>query len=57
VDRLTRSLVNRLLHLPTTRLKALDLGSEAGLSRLRALRDLFALGGEHREGKEMDGRT
>jgi glutamyl-tRNA reductase len=57
VDRLTRSLVNRLLHLPTTRLKALDLGSEAGLSRLHALRDLFALGGEPGEGKRMDGGT
>jgi glutamyl-tRNA reductase len=55
VDRLTRSLVNRLLHLPTTRLKTLDLRSEAGLLRLRALRELFALGGEGGERRGIDG--
>jgi glutamyl-tRNA reductase len=55
VERLTRSLINRLLHLPTTRLKALDLGSETGLVSLKALRDLFALGAEPGKEKEMDG--
>jgi glutamyl-tRNA reductase len=44
VDRLTRSLVNKLLHRPTTQLKAIDLGSELGLDRLDTVRDLFGLG-------------
>jgi glutamyl-tRNA reductase len=43
VERLTRALVNKLLHLPTTRLKAVDAGSEAGAERLALIRDLFAL--------------
>jgi glutamyl-tRNA reductase len=44
-DRLTRALVNRLLHLPTVRLKDADPASDEGASRLRAARELFALGG------------
>ena len=43
-DRLTRALVNRLLHLPTVRLKDVDPASDEGASRLRAARELFALG-------------
>ncbi len=42
-DRLTRALVNRLLHLPTVRLKDTDPASHEGASRLRAARELFAL--------------
>ena len=45
-DRLTRALVNRLLHLPTVRLKDVDPASDEGASRLRAARELFALGVE-----------
>jgi glutamyl-tRNA reductase len=45
-DRLTRALVNRLLHLPTVRLKDVDPASDEGASRLRAARELFALGAE-----------
>lgn len=44
VERLTRALVNKLLHAPTTRLRALDAGSASGLERLSALRELFGLG-------------
>jgi len=45
-DRLTQSLVNKLLHLPTTRLKSFDPGSREGARRLEAVRELFALGAE-----------
>ncbi len=44
-ERLTRALVNRLLHLPTVRLKDLDPASDEGAHRLRAARELFALEG------------
>jgi glutamyl-tRNA reductase len=44
-DRLTRALVNRLLHVPTLRLKDADPASDAGQQRLQAAQDLFALGG------------
>jgi glutamyl-tRNA reductase len=43
-DRLTRALINRLLHTPTVTLKDADLDSDDGRWRLRAARDLFALG-------------
>ena len=43
-DRLTRALVNRLLHTPTVRLKDADPTSDDGRIRLQATRDLFALG-------------
>jgi glutamyl-tRNA reductase len=46
VDRLTRALVNKLLHLPTTRLKDCDASSAEGEERLRAARELFALDSE-----------
>jgi glutamyl-tRNA reductase len=42
-ERLTRALCNRLLHLPTVRLKDADPASDEGASRLRAARELFAL--------------
>jgi glutamyl-tRNA reductase len=45
-ERLTQALVNKLLHLPTTRLKSFDAGSREGARRLDAVRELFALGGE-----------
>ena len=44
-ERLTRALVNRLLHLPTLRLKDADPGSSIGRSRLEAIEELFALSG------------
>jgi glutamyl-tRNA reductase len=53
VERLTRALVNKLLHLPTTRLKSLDLRSRDGLARLDTVRELFALG-EAGPGGEVD---
>lgn len=43
-ERLTQALVNRLLHVPTVSLKAVDPASDAGQLRLMATRDLFALG-------------
>jgi glutamyl-tRNA reductase len=43
VEALTRSLVNKLLHHPTTRIKGFDLESEDGLVRLDAVRELFDL--------------
>ena len=42
-DRLTRVLINRLLHVPTLRLKA-DPSSSEGHQRLTAAQELFALG-------------
>lgn len=42
VDRVTRSIVHKLLQLPTARLK--DVDAESGLGRLDAARELFALG-------------
>ena len=45
-ERLTRALINRLLHVPTVQLKEADPDSEPGASRLRAVRELFALGGQ-----------
>lgn len=44
VEQLTQALVNKLLHAPTTRLRALDAGSASGLERLSLLRELFGLG-------------
>ena len=43
-DRLTRALINRLLHTPTVCLKDADPASDDGRGRLQATRDLFALG-------------
>jgi len=45
VERITKALVNKLLHRPTTRIKAIDLGSEQGLDRLDTVRELFGLTG------------
>ena len=53
VERLTRALVNKLLHLPTTRLKSFDPDSREGIMRLDAVRELFALGDETDE-REVD---
>lgn len=55
VERLTRALVNKLLHAPTTRLRALDCGSSSGLERLNAVRELFGLGGDEEECAEGAG--
>lgn len=46
-DRLTRTLVNRLLHVPTLRLKS-DAASDEGHRRLLAAQELFALGAPER---------
>jgi glutamyl-tRNA reductase len=43
VESLTRSLVNRLLHTPTARLKALDVEAGQDRRRLDALREIFDL--------------
>lgn len=45
-ERLTKTLVNRLLHLPTVRLKDADPASAEGVWRMRAARELFALDGQ-----------
>jgi glutamyl-tRNA reductase len=45
-ERLTRALVNRLLHVPTLRLKDTDPTSDDGQQRLLAAQELFALDGE-----------
>ncbi|MGI0149799.1 MAG: glutamyl-tRNA reductase, partial [Thermoplasmata archaeon] len=45
LEALTKGLVNKLLHRPTTRIKALNLDSEEGLIRLDAVRELFDLQG------------
>jgi glutamyl-tRNA reductase len=52
VEQLTRALVNKLLHLPTLRLKEIDLASEEGRARLSAARRLFALGDEGQEERD-----
>jgi glutamyl-tRNA reductase len=57
VERLTRSLVNKLLHLPTTRLKSLDLDGEHGGLRLDTVRRLFAPEGGGDGTKEADRGT
>jgi glutamyl-tRNA reductase len=44
-ERLTRALVNRLLHVPTLRLKDADPTSFTGRLRLEAVQELFALTG------------
>lgn len=46
-DRLTRTLINRLLHVPTLRLKS-DAASDEGHRRLAAAQELFALGAPER---------
>jgi len=46
VERLTQALVNKLLHLPMTRLRTLDADTREGIVRLDAVRELFALDGE-----------
>ena len=43
LETFTRSLINKLLHNPTIRLKELDRETSAGLNRLEAIRDLFDL--------------
>jgi glutamyl-tRNA reductase len=53
-DRLTRVLVNRLLHVPMLRLKETDAASTDGQLRLQAARDLFALGGSFDTGRRQD---
>ncbi len=45
VERLTKALINKLLHRPTTLIKEIDLGTEQGLDRLDAVRELFGLSG------------
>lgn len=44
--RATRSLLNKLLHTPTVRLKTLDPSMHTDILKLRAIEDLFALRGD-----------
>jgi glutamyl-tRNA reductase len=53
-ERLTRVLVNRLLHVPMLRLKEADAASADGQMRLQAARDLFALGASCDAGRRHD---
>ncbi len=53
-ERLTRVLVNRLLHVPMLRLKEADAASTDGQLRLQAARDLFALGASFDTGRRQD---
>jgi glutamyl-tRNA reductase len=53
-DRLTRLLVNRLLHVPMLRLKEADAASADGQLRLQTARDLFALGVSLDAGRRHD---
>ena len=53
-ERLTRVLVNRLLHVPMLRLKETDAASTDGQLRLQAARDLFALGVSFDTGRRHD---
>jgi glutamyl-tRNA reductase len=53
-ERLTRVLVNRLLHVPMLRLKEADAASTDGQLRLQAARDLFALGVSFDTGRRHD---
>ena len=53
-ERLTRVLVNRLLHVPMLRLKETDAASTDGQLRLQAARDLFALGVAFDTGRRHD---
>jgi len=43
VEALTRSIVNKLLHRPTTQIRMIDADSPDGLIRLDAVRELFGL--------------
>jgi glutamyl-tRNA reductase len=54
VERLTKSLINKLLHLPTTRLKADTASAESRALRLDTVRDLFALGAESGSSENKD---
>jgi glutamyl-tRNA reductase len=53
-ERLTRVLVNRLLHVPMLRLKETDAASTDGQLRLQVARDLFALGASFDGGGRHD---
>lgn len=55
LTRYTRSLVNKLLHHPTVRIKELDRSSPAGLARLDAVTDLFDLQPERFTDSESGG--
>ncbi len=54
VDLLTRRIVNKILHLPTTVLKQSDQdGEEETVARVKALRELFGIGGERKNNDEQ----
>lgn len=44
LEALSKALLNKLLHHPTTRIKAIDMEADDGLMKLDAVRQLFALG-------------
>ncbi len=43
LERYTRSLISKLLHQPTVRIKGLDRSTQDGITKLSAVRDLFQL--------------
>ncbi len=47
LEALSKALLNKFLHLPTTRIKAIDVEADDGLMRLDAVRELFALGADN----------
>lgn len=55
VESLTRSLVNKLLHTPTTRLKTIGAGGGDDQRHLDAVRELFDLGAAKGKGGEAGG--
>lgn len=60
LSRFTRSLLNRLLHAPTVKLKSLDPSADADAMKLRLIEELFELDGTRSgparsNGKEMSG--
>lgn len=57
LDALTKSLVNKLLHLPITRIKSFDLDSQEGLVRLDAVRELFGLSPDDTGDEDGAGRA
>jgi glutamyl-tRNA reductase len=54
LERYTRSLINKLLHRPTLRIKELDGSSSSGISTLAAVRDLFQLEVDSDAGTDSD---
>jgi glutamyl-tRNA reductase len=54
LERYTRSLINKLLHRPTIRIKELDRSSTEGITKLSAVQDLFQLHSDPSEGSPTE---